>query len=615
MPRDSSPHLSAAALRRRASSPVTALTAFSALVAVSVAVSSGISPGAGEGRGSAFGVPSAVAEQSEQAEPTDSRWTLLASGQEQPRPAAAPLREARSVSPVRDGGAGDGSWREGAGRGDGGRNAVSTVRPGRQAPKLYAGELPVNTIIAPTAPGAVLFGGEFGWRIAPDRGGREFHNGTDVSAAAGLPVVAALDGEVTDVFWDVWGGNRVEVTHADGLRTTYNHLEDVQVRVGDRLAASEQLGTVGATGTRVTGPHLHFETWVDGQAVDPQSFDWVDGMRVIPASRSKYSLEVPVPDAGDDERAAEEPKDSAAPTPEAEQKVAAAKKADADKKAAAKKVAEQEAAAHEKAAEQKVPAAKKVPGGKAVEGETADRGADQESVAKKGSEQQAAERAAAEKAVADQAAAEKAVADQAAAEKAASAERAAAERLVAERAAAEKLAAEKAAAERVAAERAAAEKAAAERAAAEKAAADKAAADRTPELVQTGAELERGVARLVADAVRDTDGDDILDVDDPDIDNDGIDNEEDDDIDGDEVPNADDPDLDGDGLRNDEDPDQDGDGLPNGGDLEPTRPARTATKTPVADTKPSGRTGNGGPVEGIDPAQAPVDEAAGVPAP
>ena len=129
-------------------------------------------------------------------------------------PPAGPLRDERTTSPVRDGGAGQGSWRAGAGRGDGGRESASTVRPGRQAPKLYQGELPVNTLIAPARPGAVLPGGQFGWRIAPDRGGREFHNGTDVSAAAGLPVVAALDGVVTAVFWDVWGGNRVEVANA-----------------------------------------------------------------------------------------------------------------------------------------------------------------------------------------------------------------------------------------------------------------------------------------------------------------------------------------------------------------------------------------------------------------
>ena len=322
MPRDSSRRSARPGLRQRASSPVTALTAFSALVAVSVAVSSGISPDTGQGRGSAFGAPAASAERTEQ---RDSGWSLLAAGQERPAPPAGPLRDDRTTSPVRDGGAGQGSWRAGTGRGDGGRESASTVRPGRQAPKLYQGELPVNTIIAPARPGAVLPGGQFGWRIAPDRGGREFHNGTDVSAAAGLPVVAALDGVVTAVFWDVWGGNRVEVTHADGIRTTYNHLEDVRVRTGDRLAASEQLGTVGATGVRVTGPHLHFETWVDGQAVDPQSFDWVDGMRVIPASRSKYSLEVPVPDTVEDP---------------AVQQAEAAKKADAMKKAAAAKKAE-----------------------------------------------------------------------------------------------------------------------------------------------------------------------------------------------------------------------------------------------------------------------------------
>ncbi|WP_186815691.1 peptidoglycan DD-metalloendopeptidase family protein [Kocuria turfanensis] len=300
---------------------MSALAAFSALVALSVAVSSGVTPGAGEERGAAFGMSAGSSASSER---SDSGWSLFASGQERQRHPAAPLRQDRSTSPVRDGTAGNGPWRQGTGRGDGDRNAASTVRPGRHAPRLYSGELPVNTLIAPTTPGAVLTGGTFGWRIAPDRGDREFHNGTDVSAAAGLPVVAAAEGEVTAVFWDVWGGNRVEVTHADGLRTTYNHLEDVRVATGDRLAAAEQLGSVGATGTRVTGPNLHLETWVDGQAVDPQSFDWVDGLRVIPASRSKYSLEVPVPAPVDDETTAK--KKAASDEEAAEQKAAATKK-------------------------------------------------------------------------------------------------------------------------------------------------------------------------------------------------------------------------------------------------------------------------------------------------
>ena len=80
------------------------------------------------------------------------------------------------------------------------------------------------------------------------------------------------DGTVTAIFWDVWGGNRVEVSHANGMKTTYNHMSKVMVKVGDSLKASEQLGAVGHTGMRVTGPHLHFETWVDGKVVDAQSF-------------------------------------------------------------------------------------------------------------------------------------------------------------------------------------------------------------------------------------------------------------------------------------------------------------------------------------------------------
>ena len=91
------------------------------------------------------------------------------------------------------------------------------------------------------------------------------------------------------MFWDVWGGNRVEVSHANGMKTTYNHLSKVMVKEGDSLRASEQLGAVGQTGQRVTGPHLHFETWVDGKVVDAQSFDWKSGEDIIPASRPAYS--------------------------------------------------------------------------------------------------------------------------------------------------------------------------------------------------------------------------------------------------------------------------------------------------------------------------------------
>lgn len=186
----------------------------------------------------------------------------------------------------RTSGEASGSTGEGGGAG---AAAFPPVSSAEDAPPIFEGELPVNTLIAPAQPVIVLKGGEFGWRIAPDDGRHELHNGTDISAPEGSPVVAAMDGTVTAVFWDVWGGNRVEVSHANGLKTTYNHMSKVMVRVGDHLRASEQLGAVGHTGLRVTGPHLHFETWVNGKVVDAQSFNWKVGEKIIPASRPAYS--------------------------------------------------------------------------------------------------------------------------------------------------------------------------------------------------------------------------------------------------------------------------------------------------------------------------------------
>lgn len=273
---------------RRPSMALTAFASFSALVAVSVAMSNGSAPAPWE---SAY----ASETSDESAENQQNRGAfgqITAGDQGESRPslfAAVPDEAllpnvqdtpqdyvASQVRNVSDAGT---------------ESAPSSVAPAKRAPATFEGELPFNTIIAPAQPPTVLDGGQFGWRTAPDTGDREFHNGTDISTSEGTPVVAALEGTVTAVFWDEWGGNRVEVSHADGVKTTYNHLKDVMVQVGDPLTASEQLGTIGQTGLRVTGPHLHFETWVQGKAVDAQSFDWETGEGIIPASRPKYSLE------------------------------------------------------------------------------------------------------------------------------------------------------------------------------------------------------------------------------------------------------------------------------------------------------------------------------------
>jgi murein DD-endopeptidase MepM/ murein hydrolase activator NlpD len=63
----------------------------------------------------------------------------------------------------------------------------------------------------------------------------------------------------------------IEIKHSGGISTRYGHLSDISVAVGQKINAGQRIGRVGSTG-RSTGPHLHYETRVDGDAVDPQKF-------------------------------------------------------------------------------------------------------------------------------------------------------------------------------------------------------------------------------------------------------------------------------------------------------------------------------------------------------
>jgi len=63
----------------------------------------------------------------------------------------------------------------------------------------------------------------------------------------------------------------IEVDHGNGFATRYGHLSEIDVRVGQTLKAGQVVGRMGSTG-RSTGPHLHYETRIDGEAVDPQRF-------------------------------------------------------------------------------------------------------------------------------------------------------------------------------------------------------------------------------------------------------------------------------------------------------------------------------------------------------
>ncbi|HYY36426.1 MAG TPA: M23 family metallopeptidase [Xanthobacteraceae bacterium] len=111
----------------------------------------------------------------------------------------------------------------------------------------------------------------FGVRVDPFLGTPAMHTGLDLHGETGDPVRATADGTVVVAGWSGGYGRVVDIDHHNGLSTRYGHLSSVEVRVGQSVKRGQIVGKVGSTG-RSTGPHLHYETRLKGEAVDPQKF-------------------------------------------------------------------------------------------------------------------------------------------------------------------------------------------------------------------------------------------------------------------------------------------------------------------------------------------------------
>ena len=121
------------------------------------------------------------------------------------------------------------------------------------------------------APSYTRISDEYGNRIHPILGTQQFHNGVDMAAPSGSPILAAYDGEVIAASYSPTMGNYIMIDHGDGLITIYMHASSVSVSEGTMVARGEQIGCVGSTG-RSTGPHLHFSVRENGQYVSPWNY-------------------------------------------------------------------------------------------------------------------------------------------------------------------------------------------------------------------------------------------------------------------------------------------------------------------------------------------------------
>ena len=110
----------------------------------------------------------------------------------------------------------------------------------------------------------------FGWRIDPLGSGKDdFHRGMDFASNTGNVVEALFSGTVivSEYHWGM--GNYVRIDHGNGIITTYMHLSELSVNVGDKVEQYDEIGKLGGTGAWSTGPHLHLAVFIDGVAVDP----------------------------------------------------------------------------------------------------------------------------------------------------------------------------------------------------------------------------------------------------------------------------------------------------------------------------------------------------------
>ncbi|WP_394753398.1 peptidoglycan DD-metalloendopeptidase family protein [Crenothrix sp.] len=111
----------------------------------------------------------------------------------------------------------------------------------------------------------------FGLKRFFNKQAKDPHGGLDIAASAGTPIKAPATARVIDTGNFYYNGNTVLLDHGQGLISGYFHMTEIHVKPGQQLKQGDILGTVGKTG-RVTGPHLHWNIYLNNTKIDPALF-------------------------------------------------------------------------------------------------------------------------------------------------------------------------------------------------------------------------------------------------------------------------------------------------------------------------------------------------------
>jgi murein DD-endopeptidase MepM/ murein hydrolase activator NlpD len=141
----------------------------------------------------------------------------------------------------------------------------------------------------------------FGMRFHPILGYSRFHRGMDYAAVYGTPVHAVSDGIVAFAGRHGGNGNFIRLNHSANMGTSYSHLSRIMVAPGGRVAQGQVIGYVGSTGLS-TGPHLHFEVYRGGEAINPAGVSFASTSllsgRELDAFRARLRAMLTIPIAG-----------------------------------------------------------------------------------------------------------------------------------------------------------------------------------------------------------------------------------------------------------------------------------------------------------------------------